>query len=85
MSPNIEDDRVEKTKHPCQFQVALVERLALSLTNSGDSVCDMGVGSSAIAALKHGRKGFGCNVVEDDLSIAWDRIFHLRAGVVTTQ
>jgi hypothetical protein len=84
LTPNIKDDRVEKTKHPCQFQVKLVERLALSLTNSGDSVFDMCVGSSAIAALKHGRKGFGCNVVEDALSITWDRIFQLRVVVVTT-
>lgn len=35
----------EKTDHPCQFPVALVQRLVLSMTNEGDIVLDpfMGV------------------------------------------
>lgn len=85
--PNVKNNHVEKTEHPCQFPVELVERLVLSLTNPGDSVFDpyMGVGSSVIAALKHGRKGFGCDIVEDYVSITWDRIFQLRAGVLKTR
>jgi DNA modification methylase len=51
----------EKTIHPSQFPIELVERLVLALTNEGDVVFDpfMGVGSSIIAALLHGRKGIG--------------------------
>ena len=54
---------MEKTQHPCQFSVELVERLVLSLTNKGDRVFDpfSGVGSSIIAAILYGRKGLGGN------------------------
>lgn len=85
--PNVKNNHVEKTEHPCQFPVELVERLVLSLTNPGDSVFDpyMGVGSSVIAAIKHGRKGFGCDIVENYVSIAWDRIFQFRAGALKTR
>jgi adenine-specific DNA-methyltransferase len=31
--PNVKSNHVEKTDHPCQFPVALVERLVLGLTN----------------------------------------------------
>ena len=56
--PNVKSNHVEKTIHPCQFPVELVERLALSMTDPGDSVLDpyMGVGSSVIAALMHGTR-----------------------------
>ena len=44
--PNVKNNHVEKTIHPCQFPVELVERLVLSMTNPGDTVFDpyMGVG-----------------------------------------
>jgi adenine-specific DNA-methyltransferase len=80
--PNVKNNHVEKTEHPCQFPVELVERLVLSLTNRGDSVFDpyMGVGSSVIAALKHDRRGFGCDIVDDYVKIAWSRVEDYRAG-----
>src|SRR5690242_7567260 len=61
--PNVKNNHVEKTIHPCQFPVELVERLVLSLTNVGDAVLDpyVGVGSAVIAAIKHGRVGYGCD------------------------
>ena len=60
--PNVKSHHPEKTVHPCQFPVELVERCLLALTNEGDIVLDpyAGVGSSIIAALKNDRKGFGC-------------------------
>jgi adenine-specific DNA-methyltransferase len=63
--PNVKSNHVEKTDHPCQFPVGLVERLVLSLTNPGDNVLDpyLGVGSTAVAALKNGRNAYGCDVV----------------------
>lgn len=82
--PNVKSNHVEKTAHPCQFPVELVERLVLALTNKNDAVLDpyMGVGSSIVAALKHGRRGFGCDIVEDYVNIARERIELLQAGAL---
>lgn len=80
--PNVKANHVEKLDHPCQFPVGLVERLVLALTNKGDTVLDpyLGVGSSAIAALKHKRKAYGCDVVPEYVDIAWERIRQLQNG-----
>lgn len=80
--PNVKSNHVEKTGHPCQFPVALVERLVLALTDKGDSVLDpyLGVGSSAIAAIKNGRHAYGCDVVPEYIRIAGQRIEAYRNG-----
>lgn len=85
--PNVKANHVEKTAHPCQFPVGLVERLVLGLTNTGDNVLDpfMGVGSSAIAALKNGRNAYGCDVVEEYVDIALERVSQLEQGVLRTR
>lgn len=59
--PNVKANHVEKTIHPCQFPVALVQRLVKSLTNKGDYVLDpfMGVGSTGVASLLEGRRFIG--------------------------
>jgi adenine-specific DNA-methyltransferase len=82
--PNVKANHVEKTEHPCQFPVGLVERLVLSLTNEDDAVLDpyLGVGSSAIAALKHGRRAYGCDVYKRYIDIACERVKSLRAGTL---
>src|SRR5690606_2947464 len=80
--PNVKNNHVEKTDHPCQFPVGLVERLVLSLTNVGQNVLDpyLGVGSSAVAALKNGRNAYGCDVVQEYIDIAQERIESLSKG-----
>jgi len=85
--PNVKSNHVEKTDHPCQFPVGLIERLVLSLTNPGDNVLDpyLGVGSSAIAALKNGRNAFGCDVVQDYVDIARELIEQLHEGALRTR
>lgn len=85
--PNVKSNHVEKTDHPCQFPIGLVERLVLSLTDEGDSVLDpyMGVGSAALAALKHGRSAYGCDFEQRYVDIAWERIHALRAGNLRTR
>lgn len=85
--PNVKNNHVEKTIHPCQFPVELVERLVLALTNEGDAILDpyLGVGSSAVAALKHGRRAFGCDTMAKYLDIAWQRVHALRAGTLQTR
>ena len=87
MFPNVKSNHPEKTAHPCQFPVELVERLVLSMTDKGDAVFDpyMGVGSSVIAALKHGRAGYGCDVVKEYVDIAEDRIRQLEQGLLKTR
>lgn len=74
--PNVKAQHVEKTDHPCQFPVELIERLVLSLTKEGDWVFDpfMGAGSTAIAALINKRKSIGAEIVPDYISIANNRI-----------
>ena len=45
----------------------------------------MGVGSSVIAALMHGRKGYGCDIVKRYVDIAQDRVRALENGVLKTR
>ena len=85
--PNVKNNHPEKTIHPCQFPVELVERLVLSMTNEGDAVFDpyMGVGSSLIAALMHSRDAYGCDIVPEYVDIAEQRIRQLCAGALRTR
>lgn len=85
--PNVKSNHVEKTEHPCQFPVGLVERLVLALTNEGDSILDpyVGVGSSTIAALKQGRNAYGCDLNQSYIDVAWERVHQLRAGTLRTR
>ena len=64
--PNVKSNHVEKTEHPCQFPVELVERLVLSLSSENDWVLDpfLGTGTSVIAALRRGRRGVGAELVK---------------------
>lgn len=85
--PNVKFNHVEKTHHPCQFPVELIERIVLMTTDPGDSVLDpyMGVGTAVVAAVKHGRFGFGCDTVRGYVDTAWDRLHALRAGTLRTR
>lgn len=85
--PNVKNNHPEKTVHPCQFPVELVERLVLSMTDEGDSVFDpyMGVGSSIVAALKHGRAAYGCDIDKNYVKVARERIQALKNGTLKTR
>jgi len=80
--PNVKANHIEKTIHPCQFPVELIERLVLSMTRDGDWVFDpfMGVGSTAIAALIHNRKSIGAEIKEEYIEIAKQRINDAELG-----
>jgi DNA modification methylase len=60
--PNVKANHPEKTLHPCQFPIELVERCILALTNQDDWVLDpfSGVGSAMLAAVKLDRRAMGC-------------------------
>lgn len=80
--PNVKSNHVEKTDHPCQFPVALVQRLVLSMTNQGDLVFDpfMGVGTTAVAAIINGRRAAGAEIVRSYYDIAVERINQAKTG-----
>jgi len=74
--PNVKANHPEKTIHPSQFPIELVERLVLALTNKGDVVFDpfTGVGSSIIAAILNNRKGIGVDREKEYTDVAFQRI-----------
>ena len=80
--PNVKSNHIEKTIHPCQFPIELIERLVLSMTNENDWVFDpfMGVGSTAIASLMHNRKAIGAEIMPEYISVAKDRIKKAEKG-----
>lgn len=80
--PNVKCNHPEKTIHPSQFPIELVERLVLALTNEGDTVFDpfVGVGSSIIAAIIHNRKGIGVDKEKIYTDIAYKRIIAALEG-----
>lgn len=75
-------NHVEKTIHPCQFPIELVERLVLALTNPSDLVVDpyMGVGSAACAAVLHARRAAGADTATEYLQIARERVKRALEG-----
>lgn len=80
--PNVKSNHPEKTEHPCQFPIELVERLVLSMTKEGDLVIDpfMGVGSTAIASVKNNRRSAGADTMKKYLGIAKERLNLLERG-----
>ena len=72
----------EKTNHPCQFPIELVERCVLALTNENSWVLDpfAGVGSTVLGAIKNNRNGVGIEKEKEYCDLALDRINDLKEG-----
>ena len=85
--PNVKANHVEKTSHPCQFPIELVERFVLATTSPGDLVVDpyLGVGSTACAAVLHGRRAAGAEIVGEYVRIARERIELAARGELQTR
>jgi len=85
--PNVKSNHVEKTEHPCQFPVELIERLVLSMTNEDDWVFDpfLGTGTTIIAAIRHNRRGVGAETVSKYVDVARDRIEQEMSGTLRTR
>lgn len=85
--PNVKANHPEKTVHPCQFPIELVERCILALSNPEDLVLDpfVGVGSSAIAAERHGRRFLGFELDSEYLASAKQRLALARKGDLPTR
>lgn len=82
--PNVKHNHVEKTDHPCQFPIELVERLVLSMTRPGDWVLDPygGVGSSVVAAVLNGRRGAMAETVPVYVETARQRLDLAERGLL---
>ena len=82
--PNVKSNHPEKTCHPCQFPIELVERCVLALTNEDDWVFDpyAGVGSSLIAAIMHNRRAMGSEKVTQYIDITRERLASYSNGTL---
>jgi len=80
--PNVKSNHPEKTEHPCQYPIELVERCVLALTNEGSWVLDpfAGVGSTMIASIKNNRNVIGIEKEKKYVDITKQRIDKLFKG-----
>lgn len=80
--PNVKSNHPEKTSHPCQYPIELVERCVLALTNKKSWVLDPfnGVGSAVLASLKNNRNAVGIDRDNEYCKIAKERIEDLKEG-----
>ncbi len=80
--PNVKSNHPEKTDHPCQFPIELVDRCVLALTNENSWVLDpfAGVGSTVIGAIKNNRNAIGIEKKIEYCKIANQRIADLKEG-----
>lgn len=82
--PNVKANHPEKTTHPCQYPVELVQRCILALTNEDNIVLDPfgGVGSTVLAADVTNRRGVMTELRNDYTDLAIQRIHDYRAGLL---
>lgn len=80
--PNVKANHKEKTIHPCQYPIELVERCILAFTKEGDWVLDpfVGVGSTLLASKKNKRNSIGIEKYEKYIAIGKNRIENLKNG-----
>ena len=80
--PNVKSNHPEKTIHPAQYPIELVERCVLALTNKGDWILDpfSGVGSAILAGIKNERNAVGIDKEKEYCDIALQRIDALKEG-----
>lgn len=80
--PNVKANHREKTKHPCQYPIELVERCILALTNESSWILDpfAGVGSTLLAAYKTNRNAVGIELYQKYIDIGLERLNMLKDG-----
>jgi adenine-specific DNA-methyltransferase len=85
--PNVKSNHPEKTSHPCQFPIELVERCVLALSSEDSWVLDpfSGAGSTIIGALKNDRNAIGIEREKEYCQITKDRVKALEAGTIKTR
>ena len=85
--PNVKSNHPEKTTHPCQYPVELVERCIFAFTKENDVVLDpyAGVASSLVAAIMHNRAAIGVDRCQEYIDIGNARINALLNGTLKTR
>lgn len=85
--PNVKSNHPEKTSHPCQFPIELVEGCVLAFTEENDWVLDpfAGVGSSLIGAAMHKRRAMGSEKEPEYVEIARQRLTASFNGTLKTR
>lgn len=80
--PNVKANHPEKTVHPCQFPIELVERCVLALTDEGDFVFDpyCGVGSTIVAAIRRNRRAAGVDKEKQYIQLTKHRVAQFYDG-----
>jgi DNA modification methylase len=80
--PNVKANHPEQTIHPCQFPHELAERCVLAFSSTDDTVLDpfVGAGTSAVAAIKAGRKAIGIDRDKEYVTLTHTRVKALLAG-----
>ncbi len=80
--PNVKSNHPEKTEHPCQFPVELVERCILALTKEKSWILDpyAGVGSTMLASIKNNRNSIGIEKEAKYVNLANQRMSDLKEG-----
>jgi DNA modification methylase len=78
--PNVKANHIEKTEHPCQYPIELVERCILALTNLNDWILDpfAGAGSTVLAGLMNGRNVVAIERMPGYIEIGEKRIQQFR-------
>ncbi len=71
----------ERTAHPAQFPITVVERILNACSNAGDLIMDPFVGSGSVAesCLRNSRDGFGFEIRQDYVKIAEGRLLSYLA------
>ena len=74
--PNVKALHIEKTDHPCQFPVAIPQRLIKALVPNNGLVLDpfAGSGTSGVAAVLQQCRFIGAEINEEYYKIAFNRI-----------
>jgi len=82
--PVVNANHVEKTEHPCQFPVALAQRLVLALSKKGDRVFDpfSGVATTGCAAIIEGRKFCGAELSKNYYALGFRRLHQAGKGIL---
>ncbi|HVY24017.1 MAG TPA: site-specific DNA-methyltransferase [Steroidobacteraceae bacterium] len=80
--PNVKANHIEKSDHPCQFPVALVQRLIRALSKRNEIVLDpfCGVASAGVAALFENRRFLGAELSRGYVSIGVKRLNDMSVG-----
>lgn len=80
--PNVKCNHPEKTEHPCQFPIELIERCILACTNENDYVLDPfgGVGTTLLASIKNHRNAVSVDLNKKYSDIARERLRQLLNG-----